>query len=157
MARREFVVAAAILLDKQGRVLLVGNDWQGFGNVRHTLPGGVVERGESTLHALVREVKEETGLKITSITHLAYAVHVEDIKRNDRAVSFAFLAEYDGLLNPRDPDGFIVEARFVPVEEIADLIPIPPIREPLIEYLKTHEAGKFYAYGGWDGREMEGI
>lgn len=157
MARREFVVAAAILLDKQGRVLLVGNDWQGFGNVRHTLPGGVVERGESTLHALVREVKEETGLKITSITHLAYAVHVEDIKRNDRAVSFAFLAEYDGLLNPRDPDGFIVEARFVPVEEIADLIPIPPIREPLIEYLKTDEAGKFYAYGGWDGREMKGI
>lgn len=157
MARREFVVAAAILLDKMGRVLLVGNDWQGFGNVRYTLPGGVVERGESTLHALVREVKEETGLKITAIRHLAYAVHVEDIKRNDRAVSFAFLAEYDGLLNPRDPDGFIVEARFVPVAEIAELIPIPPIREPLIAYLRDHEPGKFYAYGGWDGREMKDI
>ena len=69
VARREFVVAAAILLDRMGRVLLVGNDWQGFGNVRHTLPGGVVERGESTLSALVREVKEETGLKITGIKH----------------------------------------------------------------------------------------
>ena len=157
MARREFVVAAAILLDKMGRVLLVGNDWQGFGNVRHTLPGGVVERGESTLHALSREVKEETGLNITSITHLAYAVHVEDIKRNDRAVSFAFLAEYDGLLNPKDPDGFIVEARFVPVEEIGDLIPIPPIREPLEHYLRDHEPGKFYSYGGWDGREMKDV
>jgi 8-oxo-dGTP diphosphatase len=152
VARREFVVAAAILLDRAGRVLLVGNDWQGFGNVRYTLPGGVVERGESTTDALVREVKEETGLIITRINHLAYAVHVEDEKRNDRAVSFAFLAEYTGLLNPRDPDGFIVEARFFPVEEVEEMIPIAPLREPLAVYLRDRKAGRFYAYDGWDGR-----
>jgi 8-oxo-dGTP diphosphatase len=152
VARREFVVAAAILLDRHGRVLLVGNDWQGFGNVRYTLPGGVVERGESTLDALVREVKEETGLLITRIRHLAYAVHVEDVRRNDRAVSFVFTAEYDGLLNPRDPDGFIVEARFFPVEEVEQLIPIPPLREPLATYLREKEPGRFYSYAGWDGR-----
>ena len=157
MARREFVVAAAILLDRAGRVLLVGNDWQGFGNVRHTLPGGVVERGESTLDALAREVKEETGLIITGIEHLAYSVHVEDIKRNDRAVSFAFLAQYDGLLNPRDPDGFIVEARFYPVEEVETTIPIAPIREPLVQYLKDRQPGKFYSFAGWDGREMRKV
>ncbi len=152
MARREFVVAAAILLDARGRVLLVGNDWQGFGNVRYTLPGGVVERGEQAPDALIREVKEETGLNITRIKHLAYAVHVEDMRRNDRAVSFAFLAEYDGLLNPRDPDGFIVEARFVPVEEVAQLVPIPPLRDPLTAYLRDAQAGRFYSYAGWDGR-----
>lgn len=152
MARREFVVAAAILLDRLGRVLLVGNDWQGFGNVRYTLPGGVVERGESTVDALAREVKEETGLVITGIKHLAYAVHVEDVRRNDRAVSFAFAASYDGLLNPRDPDGFIVEARFFPVEEVEQLIPIPPLREPLASYLRDHTPGRFYSYAGWDGR-----
>ena len=152
MARREFVVAAAILLDSQGRVLLVGNDWQGYGRVRYTLPGGVVERGESTLDALYREVKEETGLIITRVHHLAYAVHVEDVRRNDRAVSFAFLAEYDGLLNPRDPDGFIVEARFFPVEEVEKVIPIPPLREPLAHYLRDRQPGRFYSYAGWDGR-----
>ncbi|HEX7003489.1 MAG TPA: NUDIX hydrolase [Trueperaceae bacterium] len=152
MARREFVVAAAILLDSQGRVLLVGNDWQGYGRVRYTLPGGVVERGESTLDALSREVKEETGLIITRVHHLAYAVHVEDVRRNDRAVSFAFLAEYDGLLNPRDPDGFIVEARFFPVEEVETVIPIPPLKEPLVHYLREREPGRFYSFAGWDGR-----
>ena len=152
MARREFVVAAAILLDARGRVLLVGNDWQGYGNVRWTLPGGVVERGESTLDALSREVREETGLEITSIDHLAYAVHVEDQRRNDRAVSFAFLARYDGLLHPRDPDGFIVEARFVPAEEVAQIIPLAPLRQPLIDYLRDRVAGRFYSYAGWDGR-----
>ncbi len=157
VARREFVVAAAILLDSRGRVLLVGNDWQGYGNVRYTLPGGVVERGESTLEALEREVREETGLIITSVHELAYAVHVEDIRRNDRAVSFAFLADYDGLLNPRDPDGFIVEARFFPVEEIEDIIPIPPLREPLVRYLRDRDGGRFYSYAGWDGRGRQEV
>lgn len=138
-----------------GRVLLVGNDWQGFGNVRYTLPGGVVERGESTLAALSREIQEETGLLITHVRHLAYAVHVEDVRRNDRAVSFVFLAEYDGLLNPRDPDGFIVEARFVPVDEVEKIIPIAPLREPLVHYLRERQPGKFYTYGGWDGRDVK--
>ncbi len=157
MARREFVVAAAILLDARGRVLLVGNDWQGYGNVRWTLPGGVVERGESTLDALSREVREETGLTITAIQHLAYAVHVEDERRNDRAVSFAFLAAYDGLLNPRDPDGFIVEARFVPVDEVERIIPIAPLRHPLANYLRDRVAGRFYSYAGWDGRGLKSV
>ncbi len=157
MARREFVVAAAIMLDTSGRVLLVGNDWQGFGHVRWTLPGGVVERGESTLDALSREVREETGLEITSIEHLAYAVHVEDQRRNDRAVSFAFLAAYDGLLHPRDPDGFIVEARFVPVEEVEQIIPIPPLRQPLANYLRDRVPGRFYSYEGWDGRGLRSV
>jgi 8-oxo-dGTP diphosphatase len=157
VARREFVVAAAILLDRHGRVLLVGNDWQGFGNVRYTLPGGMVERGESTLDALTREVREETGLVITRVRHLAYAVHVEDVRRNDRAVSFVFLAEYDGLLNPRDPDGFIVEARFFPAEEVEKIIPIAPLREPLVAYLRDRQPGRFYSYAGWDGREERSI
>jgi 8-oxo-dGTP diphosphatase len=157
VARREFVVAAAILLDASGRVLLVGNDWQGFGHVRYTLPGGIVERGESTLEALSREVKEETGLHLTRVQHLAYAAHIEDVRRNDRAVSFAFLAAYDGLLNPRDPDGFIVEARFFPVEEVEKLIPIPPLREPLVAYLRDRQAGRFYSYAGWDGRGVRQI
>ncbi|UCH24995.1 MAG: NUDIX hydrolase [Trueperaceae bacterium] len=157
MARREFVVAAAILLDSQNRVLLVGNDWQGYGNVRYTLPGGVVERGESTFDALSREVKEETGLQLTEIQHLAYAVHVEDVRRNDRAVSFVFLASYEGLLNPRDPDGFIVEARFVPADEVDTIIPIRPLREPLVHYLTNRTPGRFYSYAGWDGRGVKGV
>lgn len=152
MARREFVVAAAILLDPQDRVLLVGNDWQGMGQVRWTLPGGVVERGESTLDALSREVLEETGLSITEVHELAYAVHVEDQRRNDRAVSFAFRASYDGLLNPRDPDGFIVEARFVPVHEVSTIVPMPPLRDPLVNFLRDRRAGRFYNFAGWDGR-----
>lgn len=112
MARRDLLVAAGVLRDKFGRVLLVGNDWQGLGRVRHTLPGGVVEPGETLLEALYREIAEETGLKLTGIKQMAYTVHIEDERRGERAIAVAFEATWEGLLNPSDPDGFIVEARF---------------------------------------------
>lgn len=50
------------LIQDGNRVLLqnrVKNDWKGY-----TLPGGHVETGESFVDAVVREMKEETGLSI---------------------------------------------------------------------------------------------
>jgi 8-oxo-dGTP diphosphatase len=50
------------LVHKDGSYLLqnrVKADWKGY-----TLPGGHVEKGESIVDAVVREMKEETGLTI---------------------------------------------------------------------------------------------
>ena len=50
------------LLEENDRILLqnrVKKDWQGY-----TLPGGHVEAGESFVDAVIREMKEETGLTI---------------------------------------------------------------------------------------------
>lgn len=147
--RRDLLVAAAVLVDKQGRVLLVANDWSRRGKVRYTLPGGMVEPGESILSAIAREVREETGLQVKSVEHLAYVIQVEDARKGERTVAMAFRANYDGLLNPRDPDGHIVEARFFTPEEVAvKLEEHRPLAEPLLDYLQG-ERGRFYAYPNW--------
>ncbi|UCH38039.1 MAG: NUDIX domain-containing protein [Candidatus Bathyarchaeota archaeon] len=51
-------VDGKILLVKRGTVIFKGH-W--------ALPGGRVDRGESVEHAIIREIKEETGLDVTII------------------------------------------------------------------------------------------
>ena len=52
------------LIEDVGRILLqnrVKNDWHGY-----ALPGGHVEPAESIVDAVIREMKEETGLTVLS-------------------------------------------------------------------------------------------
>lgn len=152
MARRDLLVAAAILRDRLGRILLVGNDWQRMGRVRYTLPGGTVEFGENAHEAMVRETHEETGLTVTHIDRLAYCVHIEDQRRSERAIAMVFEAKWEGLLNPRDPDGLIVDACFFPPDEAIAKLDSPPLRDPLYDYLNGESSGRYYAFKGWNGR-----
>ena len=65
MKRTENVELTTLCMVTDGdRILLqnrVKEDWQGF-----TYPGGHVEHGESFVDAVIREMKEETGLTIIS-------------------------------------------------------------------------------------------
>ena len=63
MSRTENVELTVLCLITDGDSILLQNrrknDWQGY-----TLPGGHVEPGESFVDAVIREMKEETGLTI---------------------------------------------------------------------------------------------
>ncbi len=63
MNRTENVELTVLCLLTDGKRILLQNrvkeDWKGY-----TLPGGHVEKGESFVDAVVREMKEETGLTV---------------------------------------------------------------------------------------------
>jgi len=61
-------IAAALLIDPQGRTLLVRKR----GTVAFMQPGGKIDAGESPVEALVRELHEELGLRIDP----AQAIHL---------------------------------------------------------------------------------
>jgi ADP-ribose pyrophosphatase YjhB (NUDIX family) len=76
-ARPFLAVSAAVIRDR--RVLIVrrgGNSGHGI----YTLPGGVVEAGETLIEAVVREVREETQVAIEPV---ALAGYREMIMRDD--------------------------------------------------------------------------
>jgi ADP-ribose pyrophosphatase YjhB (NUDIX family) len=72
---RFMVTVGAIVLDDDGRVLLLQHEFRtgsGWG-----IPGGFMERGEQPLEALRRELREEIGLELEA----AQLVHVRTLRR----------------------------------------------------------------------------
>ena len=67
-------VSAAIIRD--GHVLIARRA-RGASTGVFTLPGGVVEAGETLHEAVVREVMEETGIAIDPVALAGYREHVE--------------------------------------------------------------------------------
>lgn len=58
-------VAKLVIIDGRGKYLLLyRNDHPFFGN-DPDLPGGIVEKGESPIEGLVREINEEVGITIS--------------------------------------------------------------------------------------------
>ncbi|MFD9464336.1 NUDIX hydrolase [Streptomyces sp. NPDC060027] len=66
-------VSVAIIVD-QGRVLMARRR-AAEGEISWVFPGGAIEAGESPEEAAVREVDEETGLKVEAVKALGDRVH----------------------------------------------------------------------------------
>ena len=129
-------VATALLI-RDGRVLVVGNDYEPGQALRWTLPGGAVEPGESLLAAATREVREETGLDVTAWRGLAYVCQVRWSEPSEHFMVHCFLADdWRGELRPADPDGLCKLAEFLPERQALERV-WQPARYPLRGWLAS--------------------
>jgi ADP-ribose pyrophosphatase YjhB (NUDIX family) len=92
------------------------------------LPGGIVENDELVPEGLVREVLEETGLRIEVPARLAYLLQIDNRAPVELVggkpgpgylvtVWVFEIESWSGELGAQDPDGFVKEAALVPVAE----------------------------------------
>ena len=57
-----YIGAGGVVIDDDGKLLVVSERYRQFSGRRLKLPGGTVQEGEHIAAAVVREVKEETGI-----------------------------------------------------------------------------------------------
>ena len=135
---REWLVAGG-LVEGPGGVLLVRNRRRD-GSLDWSPPGGVIEvaAGETLRDGLTREVEEETGIRVHEWEGPLYRVEAvaADMGWHLRAEVHRAV-RFSGALNPSDPDGIVVDARFVaPADWERHLSGCHPwVREPLGAWL----------------------
>jgi 8-oxo-dGTP diphosphatase len=136
------VAAGVLFRDEAGRVLLVKPTYKDGWEI----PGGYVEKGESPLAAAIREVVEELGVRpsIADLLVLDWAPHPAEGDKllvifRGSTLDQADLARYtlDGTE--------IAEARFFPVEQLAELMPDRLARR--VAEAARQDAGTYLEHG----------
>lgn len=117
------IASIALIRDDRGRVLLIKQTGGPFAG-SWLLPGGRLAGDESAVHALVREVREETGLTMTDAIYVAgYRTSGED---HDIDV-LMYRGPAEGTLMPERGS----DARWFDVDAIPD--PHPALRRQLFD------------------------
>lgn len=115
-------VGAVILKDDQ--ILLIQRG-QAPAKGKWTLPGGVVELGESPEEALIREVKEECNLRITVIGVIDVVNKV--IRDDHKTIKYHYvIIDYLARCQPDEslsqvssqPGTDVLDVRWVPLQEV---------------------------------------
>ena len=127
------VAVAAVVV--RGRQVLLGRKQEtGRGPVRWTFPAGYVERGERLERAVVREVKEETGLEVT--VGPLVGVYSED---GETVVLVVYGATGEGQPTPGDD---LVEVRWFSLEHLP-LLAYPHDNVIVRDYLRVVGESRF--------------
>ena len=94
--------------------------------------------------AVARELREETGLAV-QVGRLAYVAESFDHVTGTHVTAFCFAIEADGEPVVPTGDAHVRDCRFVPYDELADLLAVRVIREPLLGHL-ADRTQRYFGY-----------
>ncbi|MSP30396.1 MAG: GNAT family N-acetyltransferase [Acetobacteraceae bacterium] len=130
-AKPLLLVAACALIDVDGRVLLArrpeGKKMSGLWE----FPGGKLAAGETPESALIRELKEELGIDVTTSCLAAFAFASHDYERFHLLMPLYLCRRWRGT--PTSVEGQTLA--WVRPDKLADY-PMPPADKPLIPLLR---------------------
>lgn len=124
-----FDVAAGILCDPKGRVLIAERLGGGPFHGMWEFPGGKIAPGETSPQALSRELAEELGIEVTHCSSFMNLRHEYD----DRIVSIEFFIVSSWNCEPVGREG--QELRWVPTEQL-DADELLPADMPVVAALQ---------------------
>ncbi len=124
-----FAVAAGVLCDPAGRVLIAERLDDGPFHGLWEFPGGKIAPGETSAEALSRELAEELGIEVTACSSFMNLRHEYD----DRVVSIEFFIVSEWNSDPVGREG--QELRWVPTN-LLDAQELLPADVPVIEALQ---------------------
>ena len=146
MDRKENVILTnmCMIYDSQGRVLVQNRTDQNWPGV--TFPGGHIEKQESLVQSVIREVKEETGLTISN----PILCGVKQFPINEgRYIVFLFKTnQFTGNLE-NSSEG---EVFWIKREEIANY-PLSKDFDKMLAVFENYELSEFYytqSEGEWE-------
>ena len=136
------LAAAVVVLDAEGRVLLVRHS---YGKERWSLPGGEVDQGESPAEAAVREAREEAGIEV----ELDHLIGVYFLRSKKNGLRFMFAARITaGEPTAADADEIAEVGWFEPEE-------LPQPTTPTMPYgVRDAVAGERGLYRDIDARAV---
>ena len=145
LPKRQRVAAYAVIL-RDDRILLSRLSPSVTSEELWTLPGGGLDHGEDPRDAVIREIKEETGLDAAvGETARVYSAHLPTAWREGRRVdAHALRIVYDGWVPADAPPprvlevgGSTMEAAWVPVADVlSGAVPVVPM---VLEALADHQ------------------
>lgn len=112
-------VAAGILVDAEGKVLLTERVGDSLFAGLWEFPGGKIDAGESAAAAMQRELSEELGIVVKRCDHFMSVKH----EYADRSVSLEFFLVRQWQGNPQGCDGQALQWRRPVDIKPAELLP----------------------------------
>jgi len=105
--RHKIVPASYLVLIKNGKILLQRRFNTGYEDGKYSMVAGHVDKGETFTQCLIREVKEEAGIMLSSddlkVVHVMH--RNSGTEENNERVDVFFVAEnWDGEIENKEPN-----------------------------------------------------